>query len=203
MYRKAFNFILAALIFLFVLSCATYKGAENDGLSYEDVLKLYTKSGKAYDEFETKLIVSATYKDMGLVEAQVNKKGEELLYDKDHIDTLVKEEQRDNVFYVNFFVAAYTPDEKFADFSKGKELWKFYIKKGDHELVDVYKIKKVVRVNQPEYEVLYPYLSNWMQGYEISFARSDLYNSTNSKKLSRPFSLIIAGQLGRVELVFD
>ena len=188
-----------ALIFL-LSACSSNKEMVKEvskAPSYEDVLNQYTREGKLYDNFDTQLIAYATYKDNAFMKAQIDKQAKDMLYDSSKVDILKLQSERDNETHVNFFVALYTPDDRFADFSKEKGLWKFYIKRGDSNPIEADKIKKVSRADKPIFEALYRYLSPWMQGYKVSFKKLDGDNST------APLTLIITGQLGKMELTYN
>jgi len=192
--KRILNFlILLALVFC-IASCAPKKAVVKATASYEEVLKEHTKDSKAYKDMETKLIAYATYKDNVFMNALIDKKAEKLLYNSARVDLLKIQAQRNNEVRISFFVAAYTPDNRFADFSREKGLWKFYVKEGDSEPLEAFSVKKVSRGDRPEYEVLYPYISTWMQLYEIRF---------NKSSTSQPLTLIITGQLGKMELTYN
>ncbi len=203
MKRNVYTIVAVVLVLLLIAGCAPRVNGVKKDLSYDDILKKNTVSGKDYSQFETKLIAGATYKDMDFITAQINKKGQDLYYDSRKMNQLISEAQRDDVFYVSFFVAVYTPDDRYADFSPKKGLWKFYLKKGHYELIQAQKVQRVARSYLAEYEMLYPYISTWMQGYEVFFSRSELYNVLGSRDLFRPFSLLITGQFGKLELTFE
>ncbi len=203
MKQKITNYLWFTLICVLISSCATRQGDFSDRAIYERALKTNSVSQKAYDKFETKLIANATYKDLDFIEAQIKQKGDSLLYDSGQINSLTTSAKRDNIFFVNFFVSVFTPDDRYADFSKKKGLWRFYLKKGRDELIEAHSVRLVDNDRLAEYEALYPYISSWSTCYEVSFARSDLYNATKKRELFRPFSLVITGQIGQVELEYE
>jgi len=191
------------ILLLFLFSCASkrdYLVNEN----YKDFLKKYTREGKYYESMETRLIALATYKSTDFMRAQVNKVGKDLLYDDETIKIQMVKAERSNEFNINFFVALYTPDTRFADFSKDKGLWKFYIEKDGKKPIEANKIKVISKMDLPNYEPLYPYIASaWMTCYEISFYKSDLKDSTGAEELSPPFNLIITGKIGKISLLFN
>jgi hypothetical protein len=202
--KNAIRYFIFFSLILTLSSCASDKSLIDGGKSsYEESLTKHTRSGKDYKDFETKLIVSATYKTLDFSYAQIDKLSKELLYDSQKTSLLKIKAERDNELYVDFFVSAYTPDERYADFSKTKDFWKIYLKKGDHELVEAQKVKRISKSSLPEYETLYPYISPWMTCYKVRFSRNDLQKSTGSTDISPPLTLVVAGQLGKLELTFD
>ena len=60
--------------------------------------------------------------------------------------------------------------------------------------MEAIKVKKISKSDRPEYEVLYPYVTPWVECYKVSFKKGEL---------SRPLTLTIAGQIGKVELEFE
>ena len=83
-------YFLSALFILLLTSCAIKNGAiiAGDGW-YSDALETSTRNGKAYEEFETKLIAHVTYKDLDFIKAQINYKGAELMYDRYKVSRLI------------------------------------------------------------------------------------------------------------------
>lgn len=191
------TFLLIPALF----SCSARSGSVHE-LSYKKLLERNTRDGKVYDTFETKLIAHATIKDTPFVMAQIDKQAKELLYNNDKVSVLKLKATRENENSINFFLALYTPDDRFADFSKSKGLWKFYIQSGNSEPVAADMVKQISKPDRPEYEVLYPYVTPWMLCYKVSFRRSDLVSGTGSNRVESPIYLIIAGQLGTLKLQF-
>ncbi|MFC1855041.1 hypothetical protein ACFL2A_00675 [Thermodesulfobacteriota bacterium] len=196
------NFIsklsISLLILTTIISCSANTNVKKT-MTYDELLENNTNTAKTYDTLETKLVATATHMDAEFIESQTRKKAKNLLYDDETLSNMLMKAKISNSYFENFLVALYTPDDRFTDFSKGKGIWKFYVQMENSQLVEAELVKKVPRAKIAEYEILYPYISSWMQTYELNFLRLDMAE----KKLNRPFSLIITSQLCKLEIKFN
>ena len=61
-FRNAVYCLVLLACCLFLAACAGQKAAKSTEKGYRIVLKKWTREGKGYENFETKLIVKATFK---------------------------------------------------------------------------------------------------------------------------------------------
>ncbi len=163
------------------------------GLSgrYESALERFTRSGKAYHEFETRLIVDATYRAPAFLEAYEEEYASKYrLGDVEKEKIFEKESQRVRENH-EFLVSLYTP-------VKGKKLpgresspWRFYLLDEEGERSKPTMIRKIQRDDTLTY--FYPYIDEWSELYILDFPKEETSISETGG-----FSLMITGPYGEV-----
>ncbi|MBI3397874.1 MAG: hypothetical protein HY026_01320, partial [Deltaproteobacteria bacterium] len=86
-----------------------------------------TKGKKVIDNLDSKLFIYATYKNWPLKEAYVEEYARRYQMDDSQRENLQKMEKDLDERFNEFFMAVYTPDERWNDFNTPESIWKIYL----------------------------------------------------------------------------
>jgi len=150
--------------------CAAKEEAIKPSLGYFDILPQVTKSKKVIDNLDSKLFVYATYKNWALRAAYVDEYARRYQMDESQKETLKEREKGLEERFNEFFIAVYTPDERWNDFNTRESIWRVYLEDDKGSRVSPIEIKKV-DVKSPFIREFYPYLDLWSSGYIIRFPK--------------------------------
>lgn len=180
--------------------CASKQAATKPPLGYFDILPQWTKSQKVIDNLDSKLFIYATYKSWPLREAYVDEYAKRYQMD-DAQKQKIRNEEKDLDERLNeFFIAVYTPDERWNDFNTSESIWKIYLEDEKKGRVAPIKIVKV-DVKSPLIREFYPYLDLWSSGYIIKFPKYMIGGKEPFPgKDTNYFKLIVTGVVGSAEL---
>jgi hypothetical protein len=202
MSQKKFLFWIlnSGFCILFFIGCAAKEEAIKPSLGYFDILPQMTKNKKVIDNLDTKLFIYATYKHWALREAYTNEYARRYQMDASQKERLNSSEKELDQRFNEFFIAVYTPDERWNDFNTPESIWRIYLEDEKGSRVSPIEIKKV-DVNSPLIREFYPYLDLWSSGYIIRFpkymvAAEEPFPGKNASY----FKLIITGVVGSAEL---
>lgn len=196
--------ILAALLMVFgcakdlVKSDVVYRGTPS---SYERVLKNWTREGKLYREFDTRMLVWATLYSDDFVKAYLSEEARTRGWDQ---ATFVKklseaEHQYENV--LPFQLAVLTHKREWDDFEKPKSSWNLFLLTDSGERVKPISIRRT-SLDPESVKIMFPYLSSWSSIYFITFPALSPEGRDYWSKETKALSLVIAGPSGKLELVW-
>ncbi len=200
---------LTVISLLFTIHCSlltvfTGCGAKDEAvkpsLGYFDILPQMTKSKKVIDNMDSKLFISATYKNLALREAYVDEYARRYQMDNNQKEKLKEMEEGLDERFNEFFIAVYTPDERWNDFNQPQSIWKIYMENEKGNRVSPIEIKKA-DVASPLIREFYPYLDLWSSGYIVKFPKYMIVGEEPFPgKDANYFKLIITGVVGKAEL---
>ncbi|MBI5874704.1 MAG: hypothetical protein HZB81_02475 [Deltaproteobacteria bacterium] len=169
-------------------------------MGYFDILPQMTKGKKVIDNLDSKLFIYATYKNWPLKEAYVEEYARRYQMDNYQKDRLNVSEKESDERFNEFFVAVYTPDERWNDFDQPLSIWKIYMEDEKGNRAYPLEIKKV-DVNSPLIREFYPHLDLWSSGYIVKFPKyMTIGEEPFPGKDANYFKLIVTGVVGRAEL---
>jgi len=167
---------------------------------YADVLAAWTRSARVYKGLESRLYISATYKNPVFREAYIERYAESYGLDDDYKQVLLKREADEMVRYNEFFLSAYTPEERWNDFERPDSAWKLYLEDGSGARLSPISITKV-DTTDPLLREFFPYLDLWSSGYIVKFPK---YSETGAEPIpgekTEYVRLVVTGVLGRGRL---
>lgn len=194
---------LAALLALTLGGCASrakMAGAKATAdvkpTRYEQALGHWTRTRKDYNHFETRLIVSATWRNGAFAEAWTDEYARLYLLDDTAREQMRKREESDAQSYQTFFFAAYTPKRDWNDFSKRSSIWnvRLFDDKGNFtEPLVITKVKK----DDPVLHAMFPFYDPWNTAYTVKFAKDALAPDTKT------LTLRFTSAVGAAELTYD
>lgn len=196
--------VLVAL--LIILGCAkdlvkhdvVYRG---DRASYYRVLNNWTRDGKLYREFDTRMLVWATLYSRDFIKAYLSEDARTREWDQ---ATFVKkladmERQYENV--IPFQLAVLTHKKEWDDFDKPKSSWDVFLLTDKGERVAPISIRRTAL--EPESaEIMFPYLSSWGSVYFVTFPVISPEGLSYWSDATKSLVLVIAGPSGKIELVW-
>lgn len=163
---------------------------------WNDAFARYTRSEKTYDHLETRLIVSATWRCGAFADAYANEYARRYVLSDSQRESFRKREESDAQSYQVFFLAAYTPESRWNDFSKRDSMWKIRLYDDKGNAVEPLVVTKV-KDDDPTLHEFFPYFTLWTKGYVVKFAKDSLDPESKSYKLQ------ITSSVGAAELAFD
>ncbi|MBI5233201.1 MAG: hypothetical protein HY880_02490 [Deltaproteobacteria bacterium] len=168
--------------------------------SYDIAVNKHTREAKIYEGLDTRLFIYATYKDLSFREAYVEEYARRFKLDADSKNVLMEREKEALERYNEFLVSAYTPVDKWNDFSEKDSVWRFFLEDDlGRRLVPV-EVKKAERAD-PLLKEFFPYLDYWSNVYIVRFPKyaDDGYGPIPGDD-TKSIRFNVAGALGRATL---
>lgn len=190
-----------AVCCLLLSSCASTDVIKKSDSNYTSVLEKWTREGKFYDSFETKVLINATYKTLEFRESYSNEYINAFMLHGDKRDMLMMAEMEAPKNYHEFFFSVHTPNIEWSDLEKKDPLWALYLLNDAGERVSPLDIKRV-KEKGPGVVRFYPYFTEWSVGYIVKFpinlpdGREFMTSDTEYIKL------VLTGSPGKGELVW-
>lgn len=184
----------------FLYGCAAEKASSKP--AYLSSLERWTRSAKIYEGFEARLHISATFKDISFRRSYTDRYAESNSLSEEYRRALSEREAAAVEEYNEFFVSAYTPEERWNDFDRADSVWKLYLEDGSGAKLKPVSIKKV-DVSDPLIREFFPYLDLWSKGYIVRFPKySEAGEAPIPSGDTEYLRLSVTGVLGRGELVW-
>jgi hypothetical protein len=172
--------ILPAVFWAIVLVSCSAQGIKKDlsevgaipkeTSKYYDVLKANSKTGKIYDQFETKAIIRTTYFSSKFLKAYLNER--KSYHNESQYGQFAEREETVNQKNIKFFVGFYTPNPDYTELEKISSMWQIYVEKPDGTKLLPLSVKKI---NEP-YPLLnhfFSELDTWSTPYSVVFSKTD------------------------------
>ncbi len=154
----------------------------------------FTREKKVYDLLADVAFATATYQAPSLRVARVTRVAEWKGMLPTERDALLSKERAEAAEYEEFLLAFFTDDRRANDLATSRGTWRVALVVDGKEQALPLHVDPVR--NDPTLQVLYPYATDFYQLYRIRFPR--LPGPAPLESL--PFTLQIAGALGKVEL---
>lgn len=196
----AYGLQLTAVLFL--VSCATQKVTKPTENGYRSVLKKWTREGKVYSDFETKLLINATFKTEEFRESYVSEYSTVYMFDAEKVKKLAKDEIEAPRGYHEFFISIHTPIQEWSDLERKEPIWALYLVNDIGERVSPLEIKKL-KGKGPNITRFFPYFDDWSVGYTVKFPLSLLDQRQLITNETKYVKFVMAGPPGRGELMWE
>ncbi|MBZ0271799.1 hypothetical protein K8I61_07160 [bacterium] len=195
---------VACALALFAAACAgkdvrpeiDYEGSYK---SYLDVLENWTRMDTIYRNFETELIVHATYYSAEFREALRLERARAEKIIPDELARLAGSDREELERSARFLVSTYTPVAKWNNLDKANPSFRLW-------LVDV-NGRKIAPTSIRERKIRlraelmqYPYVSTWSKAYEVVFPREDAISGETLDLKGGTFTLFAAGMQGEAKM---
>lgn len=190
------------LLLLFMTSCASQKAAKQGESRYLSVLEKWTRDGKIYEDFETTVLINATYKTKEFRESYAAEYINTFMLDTDKADKLIKGEVEASKKYHEFFLSIHTPNVEWSDLEKKEPIWVLYLITDAGESVSPLDIKKV-KDKGPGVVRFYPYFTEWSVGYTVRFPLNLPDGREFITAEAKYIKLVLTGTPGKGELVWN
>jgi len=154
----------------------------------------FTREKKLYDVLSDVAFATATYQAPSLRVARATRLADWKGMLPSERDALLSAERAEAVQYEEFLLAFFTDDRRANDLATGRGTWRVALIVDGKEQALPTRIEPLR--NDPTLQALYPYATDFYQLYRIRFPRFP--GPTPLADL--PFTLQIAGALGKVEL---
>lgn len=189
--------------------CASAKPAQQKAApekpreDYSEVLNRWTRSAKVYAGVESRLYISATYKNLEYRKAYVDLYARSYVLDEAAKKAMLDREKEIDEQYNEFFVAAFTPAEQWNDFDAKGSVWKIFLEDSAGNRLVPISVKKVNSYD-PVIRELFPYWDPWSYGYVVKFPKySESASEPIPGKGTKSLRLVATGILGEGELKWE
>lgn len=195
--------LLSAALAASLAGCGSRRGmagaektADVKPSEYNAALARWSGSEKVYEKLETRLIVSSTYKSGAFRDAYADEYARRYVLSDAEREDLKRREHADADTYHEFFFAAYTPENRWNDFSKRESIWKVRLYDDAGNSVEPLVITKV-KNEDPKLHAFFPYFTLWTRGYVAKFPKTGLSPDTKTLRIQ------FASALGAAEIEVD
>lgn len=139
--------------------------------SYRSILRKWTRSDKVYvwDNFEARLVWSATYLSPEFRAARREKMNQLLEWSDDELSARVREDGEESSKFDVFFLGIYAGSAVWPEVGKNDGRWRIFLESGSGAPVEAAQLERVP-ISQLEREI-YPYLDKWSQAYYVRFPK--------------------------------
>ncbi len=190
------------LLLLFLTSCTAPKISKPAESGYLSVLEKWTREGNVYENFETKVLISATYKTNEFRASYAAEYINTFMLDAKKGDDLMKGEMEAPKKHHEFFLSIHTPNIEWSDLEKKEPIWALYLVNDSGEAVSPLDIKKV-KEKGPGVVRFYPYFTEWSVGYTVKFPLILPDGREFITAEAKYIKLVLTGTPGKGELVWN
>lgn len=138
--------------------------------AYRSVVERWTRSDEEYEELETKLLVSATYKSWPFRQAYVAQYARIFLLPEREREALLARETAALEQFHDFVLSAYTPVRQSGDFLTRTGIWKLYLEGPGGVRVPSARVERVAEPHRV-LEAFYPFVNRWSRVFLVRFPR--------------------------------
>lgn len=184
------SFIIVSFISCFAIGTLPQEIDKN----YYNTLEKLTKVAKIYENFETKLVVYATYKDLEFRKMYIEKLSNDLMISENEKYKLLQEEEKNASQFNEFLVIVYTSERKKNNLHLKDAPWNIFLLNNRGELLTPIKIERELE-DPNKIFYFYPYVNIWSYTYKIIFPKFS--NEAEN------FKMIITSIFGKCELNWD
>lgn len=201
-----YKYLSVAALAICFISCGSVGGyldmAKDRGMSkaYLDALNRWTRKATIYSQLETKLQISATFKNDDFNKAYRDEYAR-IYYlteaERKRMEDMQSGFSRD--FREVYFYAAMSQKDS-NDFEKPNSIWTIFLREGDGTLVKPLEVRKIDKIT-PIMEGFYPYINKYYGlFYSLKFPIATAGNA--DAKQSQQIKLVFSSVLGETELVW-
>lgn len=183
------------IIGLFVLSSCMSPDNRAVKKNYNRAIKTYSEDSKIYKSLESILLWEATYKTDEFIKAYIDEYVRRYKLSDDKKSVLVEKIGKTGTEYNEFFIAVFTPDNRWNDLDTSGSVWKLYLEDDKGNRLEPISIDKH-RDDNNYYADFFPYLDPWSIGYTVKFPKMTLGGDVISLDDSSFVKLIITGAKG-------
>lgn len=200
--RTARIILLALMaVFMLVSGCAGKKDAlKAEKKDYSAELDRWTSHQKIYDGLESRLYITATYKSPSFRKAYVERYAKSYQMSEELQKNLIERELEQDEEFNEIFFAAFTPNDKWNDFSQPDSIWKLFLEDSSGARLIPLSIAKVDSTD-PLIREFFPYFDQWSSGYIVKFPK---YTETGTEPIPSESTgflrLLVTGILGKGQL---
>jgi hypothetical protein len=185
------------------LACKTINAAKtkapdpgtNEG-DWAAVRNASTRRAVLYDEFQQRALITVTYLSPAVREARTSRLGEWLGWTPQELADHLKAEAAEAARYDDFVAALFTADRKTNDLDSRSSVWRMAILLDDGGEVVTREATSLDA--DATVRNLFPYVSPFDEIYRIRFNRVP-----GGPLADRPFKLVIASAMGRLEMSYN
>lgn len=176
---------------------AVYRG---DYGSYRKVVRQWTRRGNIYHNFETELIIDATYFSPVFRTALRKEKARAEALGEKEIARMERRDRDEATGWARFLVSAYTPRSLWNDLDARDPSFRLWLADESGRRVAPSRIKEIKFKRSADYKY-YPHVNAWAKTYQVLFP---LHDDDEAPALTGgKITLIVTGIQGRTRLVWD
>ena len=200
----------ALLLSLLALSCVPPRvrllgpDAAFTADEYFDRLSQWTRSGEVYEQFESRVFASATFRSWTFRQAQIAHRIATERITNDDAATLRASERKESDEANDFFLAVHTNEwswNHLEDTSDGA-LWRLRLVTDEGDAVAPTSVTRV-GTNDGRFTALYPYYQGFYVGYLVRFPRKTASGADVLRPGIGAFTLRMAGPQAAIDLTWE
>lgn len=194
---------LSLLVYcLFLAACAGQKAANPTDKRYKTILKKWTREGKGYENFETKLIIKATFRTEEFRESYVNEYSKVYMLDGEKLKKFKEDEIMASKNYHEFLLSVHTPVREWSELERKEPTWAIFMINDSGDKVAPLELKRQ-KEKAAYLKRFYPFIDDWSEVYTVKFpiglsdGRLLIANETKYVKF------IMTGPYGKGDLTWE
>ena len=168
--------------------------------SYNKVLENWTREAAIYQGLETVAMFHATYLSKEFLDAFSRETARAKNLSQDQKEKIIARAMEEHNNSLRFVVALFTSEKHLNDLDSRTSSWGVTLINSDGNRVEPQRIRKIAGMPY-EMRVLYPYIDEWSEIYEIDFPPAlAATQAPTIREGSGSFTLEISGAAGQVDM---
>lgn len=170
--------------------------------SYREILERWTDTEREYDQLETRLYVSATYKSWAFRQAYVAEYARVFRLPEAEREAMLARETASLEQFHEFVLSAYTPVRQSGDFLTTTGIWRLYLEGPGGASVPAARVERITQP-LPVLSAFFPYVDRWSRVFLVRFPKrtpegQEVVPSVDTD----PFRLVVASTQARAVLAW-
>ena len=167
------NRVVAWVMLAAVVSCSPAltlaPATEGGGGDYDDEFRGWTRTARLYEDFETRMVLHATYFSPRFINAYLGEYRRVYEPTPAEYESLATRLRRRAAANDCFFMAAFAGDRDWNDFSLSNSMWRVYLVTSDGRKVKSTSVSEV-KTDDAVYRHFFSYFELFYEGYMVCFS---------------------------------
>jgi hypothetical protein len=170
-----------------------------DADDYPHLLERWTRSGRAYQQFESRIFVHATYCSLPFRQGYVARRAAFLGWPPARAKQEMQRERDDHAEYHTFVLAVFTHQWSWNDLDSEHSIWQLWLEGTPGRRVPPASVQRVRR-KLPEVRALFPHATRFFEVYRVRFPKADVEGRPVLAPSPQKITVLVTGSRGSVAL---